>query len=330
MKKIYIFPLSNNNPKFNNKYTLYLSKSLSSHYIISNSSQVRNWGIFDIIKFLESDIFVFNWTEKLNFLKYGLAQTFVYMISVLYLKVRGKKIIWILHNKEPHEGMSLIAKFLIEFNSKKANYVITHSYEGVNYALNVLNIRKDIVNYIPHPIYPESKLVETEKIYDIIIWGNIERYKNILEFLIYWKSFKGSEKYKIIVCGKCKDEKYLDSIRSLRIENVEILNEYLSDEELNLLISKSKAILFTYNGQSVLSSGALIYSLPFNSTIIGPNIGSFRDMKNEGLIETYTKFEEIPDLLDSYSQESLQKRVDFIKLNTWSKFAMNFQGVINS
>ena len=49
----------------------------------------------------------------------------------------------------------------------------------------------------------------------------------------------------------------------------------------------ARVILFPYSAQSILSSGALMTSLNSAAAIVGPDVGSFRDLAQEGMVETF-------------------------------------------
>lgn len=69
---------------------------------------------------------------------------------------------------------------------------------------------------------------------------------------------------RILIVGRCPESKYAKEIDDAIAEsNITFDNRFFSDKELRNSISQSKVILFTCNTESVLSSGALIYSLNF-------------------------------------------------------------------
>ena len=50
------------------------------------------------------DVFIFNWFESIPDFKYGPLQSVVAVCFVILLKLCGRKIVWVLHNKKPHAG----------------------------------------------------------------------------------------------------------------------------------------------------------------------------------------------------------------------------------
>jgi len=325
-KKIYIFPLTINKSHYN-KYVYHFAQALNKKYDVINLKRKKNIGIFDLLICFRAKTFIFNWTENLNTLKYGKLQVLFYLIFVSILKLSRKNIIWIFHNKQPHDGKSRLSRLLMRYNAYISNTIITHAKEGVEHLIASYQVSPDHIIYLPHPVYPEPVIVKKEKKYDIIIWGNIEKYKRILDFLHYWIKTGKSQQYKLLVCGKCNDKLYSQTIEQLTNDNIIYQNEYLSENELNSLISESKIILFTYNSESVLSSGALIYSLPFRNIIIGPAIGAFKDLANQGLIHTYNDMDEILNIIETTEHDSnTMLAIDnYLKLNTWDEFIKHIE-----
>jgi hypothetical protein len=316
-KKIYIFPIKANKSILN-PYVKSLSESLRLNHEISNAGN-RNFGIFDLILHIKCDIFIFNWTENLPRLKFGFLQTLSYVIVTLIIKIfRDKKIIWILHNKQVHNKKGFISDAIMRYNSWIANVVITHAKEGLIFYRNTY--KKNNIEYIPHPIYENVKpIINSTIIYDFILWGNIEPYKNIINFLEFVKNENYFIDKKILICGKCSSENYLREIHALITPNITLVNEYLDDNKLAKLISESKFVLFCHSSKSILSSGALVYSLPFLKPIIAPNVGAFKDYNDIGLIQTYNNFSEIEEILSNI-QLNNNLISNHLLVNTWSNF----------
>ncbi|WP_348810444.1 hypothetical protein [Flavobacterium maritimum] len=322
-KKIYIFPIKANKSILN-PYVNHLVESLGLNNEISNNCG-RNYGIFDLILYLRCDVFIFNWTENLPKLKFGFLQTLNYVIITLIIKTfKSKQIIWILHNKRIHNKKNYLSGAIMNYNSRIANFVITHAKDGLAFYRDTY--KKDNIVYTPHPIYENVKpILNIPLIYDFILWGNIEPYKNITEFLIFIKNKNYYTDKKILICGKCNDENYLREINNHITPNIIFIDEYIDDNKLSKFISESKVVLFCHSSTSILSSGALIYSLSFLKPIIGPNIGAFKEYKDLDIIQTYNEFDEIESLVEQFKHNDARISEHLIQ-NTW----YNFKGFIEN
>lgn len=328
MKKIYIFPIFNEGNT--NSYTSQLAESLNKRNIVLNINQIKSSLLSDLFRYFSADVFIFNWVENIaleNRRKY--IRIFVYISMTILYRLVGKKIIWILHNKCPHERQSSLSSFLMKYNSKIASYIFTHSKTGIEFCKENYSVGNKVF-FLHHPIYKESILFERreEKQYDIIIWGSIKKYKKILEFVTFWIEEQLYKKFKLLICGKCDDPHY-DYLIKEKIEGTDVVyvNEYITTIRLNELISSSKAVLFTYNNDSVLSSGALIYSIPFFKKIIGPDHGIFKQLKEEGIVQVYNSFYDIEELLleEHYNDDAIEQ---FVQNNNWQNFALAIENII--
>ena len=328
LRKAYIYPITNRlstgiyNPYLDNFIT-----ALSGEIEFANRKHPSNTGILNIIRFLPEVKFVFlNWIENLPEKKAGLLQT-AFLFLILYSKkILGLKIIWTLHNKVSHSANKLFLKKMI-FRQvlRKSDLIITHSEEGIQYAETIIKGISDKIFFFPHPIVPQPIHSQKDKKYDILIWGTVAPYKGILEFLEYIYAANLQKKYKILITGKSLDQEYFQKIKNHENNNITIRNQFISDEELKDLVGKSKIVLFTYSGNSVLSSGALIDSVAFHAIVIGPEAGAFREMGKSGLIYTYKTFSELPDIIDNVIRSDNETDIaiikKFIKEHSWQKFA---------
>lgn len=324
--KIYIYPTyTPSRDKSGNLYIKYFHDAFNCSREVRVLNRFWKIGITSIIANLDADVFIIQWVDLIPGKRLGKIQLIFYFLLVCVLKLLHKKIIWILHNKRAHNGTSCLVDYSMDFMAKKATHVVTHSEEGVIFFNQRYPKYVGKCIYIPHPIYT-SKMFESKPIkYDYIIWGSINKRKNVLEFFKYVSTSDYMQSKKILLCGRCSDKAYCKELNNVITQNVTFINRFLSDGEIQDYISESKIILFTYNGESVLSSGALIYSLNFNKNIIGPKVGSFADLSE--IVNCYEKFEEIEYMTLLDNKNAIKK---YIKENTWEAFPNKILGQIKN
>lgn len=322
MNSIYVFPHTD---KLNNPYIKNLIRGLKKDYIIQNENEYLKFGVLDlIINISKTDIYFLNWIEALPDRKFGIIQSLILPLFLLLVKITNKKIVWVLHNKIAHnKNQFLLKKLLFVLMLFSSDVVFTHSKEGIKYAGSLVKNVSDKIVYIPHPV--DNKLIkeQSQKSIDILIWGNLERYKGIHEYLEFHNQTNLT--YKVLIVGRTSDHDYLKTLKSYESDKIKIQNQFLSFEELKTLIGKSKAVLFTYNSNTVLSSGVLADTISLGGKIIGPSFGAFKDLENEGLSFTYSNFAEIPELLTKITKTSnfdlLEKIEYYIQNNDWNCFS---------
>lgn len=268
----------------------------------------------------DADIFVLHWVDLIPSKPAGRLQELFFRAGVWLAHTRGKKIVWVLHNKAAHDDRSSRPFAMMDFMSRYADGVLTHSQEGVRFFKEKYPSCTAPCFYIPHPAYTDEIITCNSKPgYDYIIWGNISRRKNILEFVRHAGTNEYFKNRRILICGRCREREYDRAIRECLPQNIEYCNKFLSDDQIRGLISSAAVILFTYAERSILSSGALIYSLNFAKPIIGPRAGSFADLKD--IVACYDSFDDIPYLTlpDGIGA------VRYIRENGWSDFPEKFR-----
>lgn len=323
--KIFIYPTYDaKRDKSGNRYIEFFREAFSSckeHTVINRFPRSETLGL---LLNPDADIYILHWVDLIPSKPLGRLQEIFFRIGVKLTHLRGKKIVWVLHNKAAHDDLSDRPGKMMRFMAGYADAVLTHSSEGVSFFKEKYPESEIPCIYIPIPAYSQECFTsDSAPIYDYIIWGSISRRKNILEFVRFAASNEYFKDKKILVCGRCGDPSYDKELREFLPPCIEYRNEFFSDAELKSLISSSRVILFTYSERSVLSSGALIYSLNFAKPIIGPRVGSFADMSD--IVACYDDFSEIPSLKLSDGKAAL----DFIRENTWESFPEKFTGSLD-
>ncbi|MFW5700082.1 MAG: hypothetical protein ACOCWM_00195 [Cyclobacteriaceae bacterium] len=327
--KAYLYPVTKRlTTGVYNPYLDNFMDSTGSFISYVNRQYPSNSGLFNILKFIfHIDLLFLNWAENIPDKKGGVLQSFFLIVLLRLRRILGIKIIWTLHNKISHSNeMFFLKKRLFIALLKESDFIITHSGEGIAFAESVVPGSREKIFYFPHPLKPQKPNKIGKKEFDILIWGTIAPYKGIEGFLAYLEDNDLLDKFRILISGKILSPEFYGVIKKYERSNIIIENRFVSDEELRYLIALSKAVLFTYSSNSVLSSGALIDSLSHRATVIGPNIGAFSEMGDLGIIMTYNNFDQLPQILESIikadSVPDREKLEDFLDTHTWNHFAV--------
>jgi len=329
MKNLYLYPITaRNKTGIVNPYVDNLRDALKKHYNVVNADKPSKTGIFEILIYLRKiDIIYLNWIEELPGLHRGVLQSVFFIIVLHYIKYSRIKIVWTLHNKRSHfDRHQFIKSILYSQMLKKSDLIVTHAEEGLNHIPD-----KTPGAFIHHPLRSlDTPSLNNELFkYDIIIWGTISPYKGIDRFLEFLHEKGILHNYKILIAGKVVSDALAEKIQQFltEYENLTLINEFIVETELISMIKKSKLVIFTYQSDSVLSSGALMDSLSYGATIIGPETGAFRDLSKIGLIETFNDLQDLIDKIDMLLKSSKdnidrQERIQrFYKDNSWHSFS---------
>ncbi len=327
MMKAYLYPISSfidqDSP---NEYIESFMDCLEGQITFVNRHRPSKKGIIDyILYFKNTNLLFLNWIEDLPDKRGGLVQGLFFVFLVYLVKLWGKKIIYVLHNKQSHYRSKRVLKgFLFNLVLKRSDLIVTHSKEGIRY---LKNRGVDVVSkagYFVHPLEKKELPALECKKYDILIWGSIIPYKGIDTFLRFLHERELESKYQILLAGKIKPADYEVEINQYCNDHIHLDNRFIPQEELEEFMASSRAVLFTYSEESVLSSGALMESLAYELNIIAPHVGAFRDVQEEGLIHTYKDFDDLIRHLDNFlsAERDLSKQIDrFIRENDWSQFS---------
>jgi beta-1,4-mannosyltransferase len=326
MSKIYMYPkndyatLESPNP-----YVLNLEASLSEKHIIVNQNP-NTKGVIELFNYIfRADIFFFNWIEDVSLKRYGKLQSILFILFLVAVKALNKKIIWVLHNKYSHEKSNKRwTKFGFELMIKHSDLILTHSNSGVEFVKEQFPRYIKKVKYIIHPI-EEMLAVKSnvEKKYDILIWGTIHKYKGVIDFLKFAKDFPDLKNVKIMISGVCPDLEEKKQLDKLMTDNIHHINDFQKIEDIAELANQSRFVLFTYNSESILSSGSLMDSLRMGANVIGPNKGAFRDLKSFQFIKTFDTFDEISFIIEKNESINNLHMLDlenFCHQNSWKLF----------
>src|SRR6056297_10236 len=335
--RMYIYPLSARfEEKMNNPYIKDVISSIENYFFCVNKQSPSAVGFFNVVRyFFRTRYYHLNWIEDLPDKKGGLLQSLFLLLIIQIMRVTGKKIIWTAHNKISHYQKNLwIKKMLMSVLARKSHYIITHSHEGVEYVKR-LNKNKNTVKviYIPHPVKNKIHTNSVELTNDITIWGNITHYKGIHLFLQHLIENGLQKKYKIIIAGRFTEPAYEEVLKKYLSGNITLINRFIQKKELEKLIKTSRIVLFTYQQEYVLSSGALMDSLGYGKNVIGPDIGAFKDLQEEGLVTTYADLndliEKIDKCLGSSGKTSREKLKNFIDKNSWENYGLQLYNWLN-
>lgn len=325
--KLFFFP-SCPREGYINPYCIHYKNCMQQFFFVEESknptTKMKSLTFFHYA--LSSDLFVLNWIENAYEWKFGLLQFIFVMLSLKLIKLRRKKIIWMLHNINPHEGSTFFSDCIKKWLFKNASLLVSHSNEA---AENAKKRARNHVAYICHPINPFvtglcKKLTGS---CDILIWGSILPYKGIAEFLE-----KFSEKLydkKIVILGKCRDVNLNHRIETAITRNVFFQNDFVGFDEIAAYVKKAQYVLFPYIGNCVSSSGALMDTIAMNGGIpVGPNKGAFKDLAQEGVCLTYNSYDELFAILKT--SQPKKDFTNFIRKHSWENFAKEMNDLISN
>lgn len=335
MRKAYIYPISSRASKnLRNPYLENFMASLSQEFVFVNERHPSDMGISDVIKYLgKIDAVFLHWPENIIERKFGFLQTILLTLLLPFFRIRKVLIVYVVHNKVSHSlKNNWIKKFIMRRVVRHSTFLVTHASEGVEF-IQTFSGKKKRVFFFPHPIDNPMPLQIANKDIDVLIWGNIAPYKGVHNFLQALEKNPELKRWKIYIAGKVSSGEYYQELIRIKPEDVVLMNEFIGEEQLHELISRSRLVLFPYLQDSILSSGAFAKTLAYPVAIIGPNGGAFKDFSHLEQVDTFELFDEIPALLRKNLEtqnENLQwQNENILKQYSWASFGKAFNEYLN-
>jgi glycosyltransferase involved in cell wall biosynthesis len=312
---------------FENKGNKYVDIMVS---IINNIKEVKivPFNFKDYLLFSKKiwgvDIIWLNWYESTT-----AAIKKILRIIVLFLfRFSGKKIIYVLHNKKPHDThKSIFTNLLYGSIYYFSNIIIIHS-EMSRQVVPEKYAHK--IRYIPHPNYiNEYGEIKCDDNADtklrLLFLGQIRPYKNI-ELLINVVSGFGDNELELTIVGKPVSQEYMQKLQTLtRKNNIKLIFKFIEDNELTSYLENCDLLVLPYDITSSLNSGTVILAFSYAKTVICPNIGTLSDMENKKFLSyTYINQEEHNRKLTMLIQKSIDLKMKNKNIfNEWGKVMYN-------
>jgi beta-1,4-mannosyltransferase len=330
-KRLFVYPNTSESYRHGgNSYIRNLIFYLSDEFTIVNRKTTI--GLLDVLlKLHKCDIIYFNWIEDIPDRRFGFLQVPLLAILLFLAKIRNIKIIWFIHNNVSHSRKrGHLKKFIVRIMRNAADVILSHSNELK------LDIDRRKFYAFDHPIEQFQPVVKKPRYkYDLLIWGTVSPYKGVNQFIEYVSKAQGFNIFTILIAGKFQSEAYYEDLKNKKPVNVTLVNKILSEEELTELFSESRYVLFTYNSPSVLSSAALCKTLSLGKEVIGPGIGSFKELGRKGLLYNYDSFVSLEKLMHELETGKV-KPIDkvclarYIESVSWNNFAGFLTYTINN
>jgi len=326
-QKVYVSPSAVRGKGYSNRYFYMLKEHLSefAQVLEADNAPCRAQSLRLLKHAFKADVFILSFVENIPFHKLGFLQYLITRFSLWIMRLRKRKLIFIYHNIHPYLGENWMTRSLMNLQLKHSCKVFTHSKQVADFARRQLSeMGEDTtkVQFFCHPV-PDGVLprkMEQPK-RDVLIWGQILPYKGVREFVS--SSSVQNSGLKVLVMGSCPDERLANGIKKAveGHDNLTFENRRADFSEIEKAVVESRYVLFPYRPGSIASSGVLIDTVAMGGNPVGPNVGAFKDLAEEGVCLTYTDKPSMLELLKSDKQIDWDARKEFLSNNSWRSFA---------
>jgi len=209
----------------------------------------------------------------------------------------GQKIIWNVHNKQPHETeYAEQVTELMKFLAQSAYKIVIHSKITVQVIKRLCENDEKILQkifFVPIPHYAGicgnlswQNSLSNDKL-KILFFGLIRPYKNI-ELMIKVFNELDFGDVELNIYGKYFDKEYKRKLMKLiKTNKIKTNFKFIADNEVAGLLAQNHILLLPYSRESSLNSSAAILAFSYSRSVISTLIGTLEDIKDKSLFFSY-------------------------------------------
>jgi len=216
----------------------------------------------------------------------------LFIIDINLIKLLGKKIIWVIHNKYNHEKEHAdIEIFVCQCVAKLCDAVKIEQKCLVPELTKLYKLNLNKIHIIPEGNYIDAYpniisqedarkslgLNSNDHVY--LFLGNIRGYKGVLELISTFNKIKIANT-KLIIAGKPASKEIKSKILSLINGNQNILTrfEFIPNEEVQVYMNTADLVVLPY--EDILTSGMVLLAMSFKKPVIAPAKGTIAGIVN--------------------------------------------------
>jgi hypothetical protein len=277
MKKVLLLPPVDNSSQYRSVQAQILSKQ---YELIDNSKYSNTLSLIKLINLSNDTILIFDWFHMYYSHPYSYIKTFakcIIFFLILWL-LRIKKVFYYvnLHNVKPHNsGWKNLDYYMHAIVLRKSKFIRVFSKYNSKVVEKYYKIPKSKI----HVLYEAPKLINAKPKKNhslsnfsvrLLIIGQIRRYKHIIEALIELSDLLRDTKINLRIVGNIYDDicfqEIKDYIDSNMFDNVDLVPQYLTDQQFNQEIYNSDFVIV--NSTQNYNSGVLTKCIMLNKPCI--------------------------------------------------------------
>lgn len=214
-------------------------------------------------------------------------------------KCYGVKIVWVYHNKIPHDSditdmVTRNTRFLI----KISDVIIIHSRQSVEILKQFEpKLKYEKVRFLAHPEFVgdyfgyahPDKTPGNKDCFLFAFYSLIRPYKNIEILINAFNRLNKSYDCRLVIAGYSPSEEYFSSLKEIAQNNdkVTLCSQYINSLEMAVYLEQADILVLPYSYKSAMNSGTMIMAFSYKRTVIVPDICMANDY-DDSLIYKYT------------------------------------------
>ena len=294
---------------------------------------------YKIIKAEKADVILFQWWTS------SVAHMYL-ALEVLNFGLRRRPIIIEFHEVvDPLESsiflIRIYSKVMGKLIRRLATHYVVHSNADRELISKNYGIEKDKIEVIPHGIYDHYKKIERnvarsrvgiKEEFVILFFGLLRPYKGVKYLIEAYESLPGDfiEKSRLLIVGETwEDKESKELAKESNFSNkINVVDRYVSDDEISLYFSASDVLVIPYTRAS--QSGVAHIGMAFGMPIIASEVGGLKESlgKYEGTVFVQPEIaKDIAKALMSVLDEKREFEVP--EELTWKEIAKKWFELVN-
>lgn len=333
-KPISIMAIPANEHRSDNPYNYILNTSLNSQGV-----KVTGYSLKRFLLANDFDILHLHWPE--NFLagktKAGACKAFaVFWLKIFYLKARGKKIVWTVHNLSAHEAKhtALMKRFYRLLYRHVDGFISLTKYAAKEIAAKGVPVTK--ITVVPHPHYrgyysDSASKAEARKALELpgdkfvfLFAGQVRAYKNVTGLVDAFRQLNDDNAV-LVIAGKVHADLTKDITKWIAgNDNVIVYPQFINDEDLQWFLNSADLVVTPF--RQVLNSGSVFLNLSFGKPTLVSETESLRELQTqvgEAWIKTFAgalTANHLAKCKEELTNEQAEGKPD-LSLFEWSRIA---------
>jgi len=250
------------------------------------------------------------------------AKLWLFWLDLILVRLRGKKLIWTVHNLISHEspcpGIELSARKII---AKASNRVLFHSESARRrveelYGMSLQNKSSIIehgnyIGYYPQPTSGETELRARLGISEheacILFFGAIRPYKGVEKLIGAFKSVNRSD-LRLVIAGKPLSEKMREEIEQSSLGNSRIHLElgYAPEERVAELFCLADVVVLPF--ERTLTSSSVLLAMSMRKGLLLPEEARSLDVIDDNGAVFYANDHELEVALTKLQRSDFQSK----------------------
>lgn len=257
------------------------------------------------------------------------------------LRLRGTKIVWMMHNLKPHEKDHPISAWLFpRWFPQMSTHVMALTASGLASARQFYpSLRNKPAAVVPHGHYRDQYRLEASRRayreqlgaapdrFTFVFFGGIRRYKNVPLLIETFRKLAGDD-VQLIVAGLPVLGMQASDLEALAAgdERVHLHLTFIPDDKVAAYVGAADLVVLPFD--SILNSGSVLLSLSLDRPVMAPRLGALPEVEaivGERWLRLYDgplTAQLLQQAKDSHSASQEEERPDLSAFD-WGAIARN-------